>query len=392
MKKNNKIFYGKQFLDNSDIKSVTKALKSNYLSQGPINKKLEEKFKTYFDVKHALTCSSGTAALHLAFLAIGIKKNDYVLMPSVNFIASYNLCKSLGAKIILIDVDCLTGQIRVDEIFKKLKKLKKIKVKAIVNMMNGGYPQNLEDFYTLKNKLNCYLIDDSCHALGANYIYKGKIKKIGSCKHTDISTFSLHPLKSITSGEGGIITTNNSKIADLIKSYRSHGLSKDNKRYWIYSLSNYGFNFRLSEIGASLALSQLRKIHKFIKKRKKIAKIYLKNLSNYKNFIDFPKYQQFENSSFHLLLIHLDFKKFKYDKDHFFQFLNKKDIYPQFHYTPIYRLDKNINVKIKEYPGSEKYLKSAISLPIYYNLNIIDQNYVIRQILNYIKIFKKNKK
>jgi len=389
MKRNNKIFYGKQFIDNSDIKSVNKALKSNYLSQGPINKKLEDKFQNYFNVKHAFTCSSGTAALHLAFLAIGLKKNDYVLMPSVNFIASYNLCKSLGAKIILIDVDNLTGQIRADEILKKLKKLKKFKVKAIVNMLNGGYPQNLEDFYTLKKKLNCYLIDDSCHALGAKYIYKGKIKKIGSCKHTDISTFSLHPLKTITSGEGGVITTNNSRLANLIKSYRSHGLSKDKKRYWIYSLSNYGFNFRLSEIGASLALSQLSKVNEFIKKRKKIAKIYLKKLSNYKNFIHFPEYQQFENSSFHLFLIHLDFKKFKYDKNHFFQFLNKKGIYPQFHYTPIYRLDKNIKVKIKEFPGSEKYLKSAISLPIYYNLNFIDQNYVIKELLNYIKIFTK---
>ena len=221
-------------------------------------------------------------------------------MPSVNFIASYNLCKSLGAKIILIDVDHLTGQIRTDEILKKLKKLKKFKVKAIINMLNGGYPQNLEDFYTLKKKLNCYLIDDSCHALGAKYVHKGKMEKIGSCKHSDISTFSLHPLKSITSGEGGVITTNNYRLANLIKSFRSHGLSKDKKRYWIYSLHNYGFNFRLSEIGASLALSQLSKVNQFIKKRKKIAKFYLKNLSNYKNFIHFPEYQQFENSSFHL--------------------------------------------------------------------------------------------
>lgn len=384
-----KIFYGKHHIDNSDVKSVIKVLKSDFLTKGPEINKLEQKLSKKLNVKYVSVCNSGTAALHLSLLAIDLKKNDYVVMPAINFIASYNLCKSMGAKIILIDVDELSGQMIPNKIIKKIKSLKNVKIKAIINMMHGGYPQYLKEMHKLKNSLKCHLIDDSCHALGAEFKFKDKVYKIGSCKLSDLSTFSLHPVKSITAGEGGIVTTNNKKFYQKIVSFKEHGLERDKKKYWDYKHSNYGFNYRLSEINSALALSQLNKLDKFVKERKRIANFYLKKLSLYKE-IKFPNYELNNKSSYHLFLIHLNFEFLKNNKDYFIKYLNSKKIYPQFHYKPIYRLDNDYRFKKKEFAGSEKYYESALSLPIYYGLKFKEQIYIIRAIINFLKFNKKN--
>ena len=207
-------------------------------------------------------------------------------------------------------------------------------------MMHGGYPQYLKEMHKLKNTLKCHLIDDSCHALGAEFKFKDKDYKIGSCKLSDLSTFSLHPVKSITAGEGGIVTTNNRKFYQKIVSFKEHGLKRDKKKYWDYKHFNYGFNYRLSEINSALALSQLNKLDKFVKERKRIANFYLKKLNLYKE-IKFPNYEHNNKSSYHLFLIHLNFEFLKNNKDYFIKYLNSKKIYPQFHYKPIYSLDNN---------------------------------------------------
>ena len=379
----NNFFYGKHHVDKDDIKSVIRALRSNFLTKGPKTSELEKKLSKKLNVKYVSVCNSGTAALHLSLLAIDLKKNDYVIMPAINFIASYNLCKNMGAKIILVDVDELSGQMKPAQIINKIKSLKKkIKIKVIINMMHGGYPQNLEEMYKLKKVLKCHLIDDSCHAFGAEFKFKDKYYKIGSCKLSDLSTFSLHPVKSITAGEGGIVTSNNKKFYQKIKSFREHGLVRNNKKYWDYKHFNYGFNYRLSEINSALALSQLNKLEKFIKKRKLIVNFYLKKLRFYKE-IKFPDYENKNKPCYHLFLMHLNFEFLKNDKDYFIRYLNSKKIYPQFHYKPIYRLDTNYKFKKKEFVGSEKYYESALSLPIYYDLKLSDQTYIIRNIIKF---------
>ncbi len=380
--------YGNHKIDKSDILNVSKVLKNKFLTNGPIISKFENNLKKYFKVKYALACSSGTAAIHLAFLSIGLKKNDIVIMPSINFIAAYNICEMMGAKIYLADVDEATGQMNHKSLTNTIQNYKLKNIKAVVSMYMGGFPENVKEIYEVKKKYNFFLIEDSCHALGASYYDKTKSYKVGSCRFSDIATFSLHPLKTITSGEGGVITTNNKILASQIKLFRSHGLKKSEKKYWKYSAFSPGLNYRLSELNSALAISQLKRINIFIKKRKKIFESYRKKLKKYEKYISFPKYENSSNSAFHLNIIHFNFSKINGNKDKLIKFLNKYKIFPQFHYIPVYRLKNLKNVNISKYNGSEKYYKTALSMPIYFDLSDKTLSFIINKIIKYLKKYK----
>ena len=319
--------YGKQVIDNSDKKFVIKALSNNLITTGPYVKKFEKSLKKFLACKYSYVCSSGTASLHLSLLSIDLKRGDIVLMPAITFIASFNMAKIMGLKVYLIDVDEYTGQITPDKILNCIKKNKLKKINALITMYHGGYPQNVEKIYELKKKYKFFIIEDACHALGSEYKYKKKFYKIGSCKHSDISTFSLHPLKTITSGEGGIISTNNKKIAKNIELYRNHGISRNKKKYWKYDILKNGFNYRISDINCALGFSQLTKINFFLKKRKQIFYKYVDELSNYSKNLTVQTFDKNIKPSFHLFVININFKKIKKTKDYFIKYFVKKNIY-----------------------------------------------------------------
>ncbi len=376
--------YGKQFIDKNDKISVLRSLSNDLITTGPYVKKFEHKINKYLKCKYSYVCSSGTAAIHLALLSIDLKKDDIILMPAVNFVASYNMAKTLQLKVYLVDVDEYTGQITPNKILECIKKNKLKKIKALILMYHGGFPENPKEFYDLKKKYKFFIIEDACHALGSEYNFKGKYFKVGSCVHSDISTFSLHPLKTITSGEGGIITTNNIKIAKNIRLYRNHGILRNKNEYWKYDVLKFGFNYRLSDINCALGLSQLNKINSFVKKRKKIYEKYIQELKNFNSDLIMPKYSKTIKPSFHLFLINIMFSKIKKNKDHFMKYLVKNNIYAQQHYIPIYKF--KIYKKISNhFSGSEKYFKNSVSIPIFFNLNNDDQNKIIKIIKNYFK-------
>ena len=374
--------YGRQSIDKNDKFSVLNSLSNDLITTGPYVEKLEKQLKTYLNCKYSYVCSSGTAAIHLAMLSIGLKKDDVILMPAINFIASYNIAKIMQLKVYLVDVDEYTGQVTPNKIIECIKKNKLKKISALVVMFHGGYPENITNFFDIKKKYKFFIIEDACHAFGSEYQAKNKFLKTGSCKHADVSTFSLHPLKTITSGEGGIITTNSSKIAKNITLFRSHGISRNKKEYWKYDIIKHGFNYRLSDINCALGLSQLNKINYFLNKRKKIYNKYLKEFNNFNQELKLPKYSKIIKPSFHLFLINISFNKLKKSKDHFMNYLNIHKIMPQQHYIPIYKFsifkEKNFN-----FPGSEKYFKNSVSIPIFVNLNHRDQNKIIKIIKNY---------
>ena len=371
--------YGKQYLDQKDILSVKQSLKEPLITTGKSVKKFENSLSKFLKVKHAITCNSGTAALHLAFMGAGIKKNDVVIMPVVNFISAYNMCKSLGAKIFVADVDSQTGQMTPKFLLECIKKNKIKKIKAILTMYMGGFPENITEFYNIKKLFKCLLIEDACHALGSQYMYKNKLLKIGSCSHADISTFSLHPLKPITTGEGGIVTTKNETIASNIRELRSHGIIRDNKFHWKYNIRTPGYNYRLSDINCSLGLSQLKKINFFLIKRKKIYDYYKENLEGFSNSISFPKYNINNKSSYHLVLINVNFNNTKKNKDKFMSYLYKNNIISQYHYIPInkFKVFNSKNLKLK---SSNIYYMTTLSIPIYQKLNRNVQNFIIKKI------------
>ena len=375
--------YGKQLIINKDKRIVLKSLSNNLITTGPYVEKFEEELKNYLKCKYAHVCSSGTAAIHLAMLSLNLKKNDVILMPAVNFIASYNAAKIMQLRIYLIDVDKYTGQITPNTVIECIRKNKIVNIKALVTMYNGGYPEYLKEFYDLKKKHNFSIIEDSCHALGASYKYKKKFYKIGCCKHADISTFSMHPLKTITSGEGGIITTNKKKYQKILN-YLEIMNSKNKSKHWKYDMLKHGYNYRLSDINCALGFSQLNKINFFLKKRKKIYKKYSVELENYNKNLKVPLYSKIIKPSFHLYVINIEFKKLKKNKDHFIKYLRYNNIIAQQHYIPIYKFSV-YNKQRSGFLGSEKYFKNSISIPIFVNLKKKDQDKIIATIKKYFK-------
>tara|TARA_E500000178_G_C17038379_1_gene764884 strand:- start:10604 stop:11740 length:1137 start_codon:yes stop_codon:yes gene_type:complete len=367
--------YGRQYIDKKDINAVSKVLKNDIITSGNQVLTFEKKLNKYLKSKYSSVCNSGTSAIYLSLLSINLKKNDIIIMPAINFISSFNIAKTIGAKIYLADVDRITGQMTPEHVEECCKKFKIKKAKAIIVMYNGGYPHNAEKFLKFKKKLSCFIIEDACHALGASYRYKNSFKKIGSCSHSDICTFSLHPLKTITSGEGGVVTTNSKYLDEKIKMYRSLGIRRLNNNHWQYDVSLCGFNFRLNEFQSALGISQLSKINLFVKRRKEIAKIYDNELKKVKK-INISKYNTNLIPSYHLYLINSNFSH--NEKNKFFNFMKKKKIMIQYHYIPIYKFS---NFKGK-YIGknAEIYFKSTVSLPIYYELSRTKQNYVINKL------------
>jgi len=376
--------YGQQYIDNKDIKVVSDALKNNLITTGGEVIKFEKKIKNFLNTKFSITCNSGTSALFLALQSIEVKKNDIIIMPAINFIASHNVAKLFNAKIYLADVDKHSGQMSPKNVIDVCKKFNIKKVKAIITMYNGGYPFNANKFKKLKKIYKCFIIEDACHALGATYKNGKKNIKIGSCIHSDISTFSLHPLKTITTGEGGIVTTNSKKLGEKIRILRSLGIEKKNSQHWKYDVNHLGFNFRLNDFQSALGKSQLAKISKFISYRKKIFKNYQKLLGNLEE-INLPKHKNIYQSAHHLFIINLKKPNITL-KEKLIKFMLQNKIFLQFHYIPIYKFKVFKGKFINK--NSEIYYKSAVSLPIYYGLTYKQQSYIVKKIREFFKKIK----
>lgn len=368
--------YGKQTISKKDIKNVNKALKAKYLTNGPIVERFENEFSKKVKSKFAVSCSNGTAALHLAFLAAGIKEHDIIIVPVVNFVSTINLLTMIKAKIFCADVDKFTGRM-TPETLKNCIKVNKIKkIKAVVVMHNGGSVEYFKEFFKLRKKYDFLLIEDACHALGSHY--PNTNFPVGSCKFSDIATFSFHPVKSITTAEGGMVTTNNYKIFQKLTLLKNHGIyrkkSSKKKYEWSYKILFPGLNYRLSDLNSALGISQLKNLKIFISKRQKIAKYYVKffqksELVNCKNFD--------KSSAYHLFIV--NFKNIS--RNQIIQKLFKKKIITQVHYIPAYR-HPYYRKKIKgRFKNAEIYYNTSLSLPIFPDLKIKQ----LKKICNSIK-------
>ena len=381
------INYGKQYLDKKDISAVVSVLKSDWLTQGPKVKEFETSLKNFFGAKYCSVVSNGTAALHLAVKAMGWKKGDYVFTTPNSFLATSNSILYVGAKPIFIDIDPLTFNINVKKLEEKIK-INKKKGRRLVGIIATDYAGQPCDWKLLKiigRKYGLKLINDNCHAIGASF-YKNKKY---ACKYADVVTQSYHPVKNLTTGEGGSILTNHKAIDKKVKLLRSHGvIKKRNKSPWSYEMQDLGFNYRLSDMSCALGLSQLKKVNKFIRKKQKIAQIYDKAFQNIKN-IKIPLIKKNIQHSYHLYPLRIEFDKFKISKESFFRILRKKNINLQVHYIPIFLqpfYKKNFKFNVKDLKNSIKFYKEEISLPIYYSLKRKEINYVINQIKKILKI------
>jgi len=376
------ISYSKQSISKKDIEEVKKVLKSDYLTQGPKVPIFEEKIKKYVGAKFATAVSSASAALHLSCIALGLKKNDFLWTVPNTFVASATCGLHCGAKIDFVDINDDDNNISIEELEKKLKVARKKKKlpKVLVTVHFSGLPVNQEKIYILSKKYGFKILEDASHALGAKY----KNEKVGSCKWSDMTVFSFHPVKPITTAEGGVITTNNKRYFEQVAKLRTHGITKKLnhlkrkiKKKWYYEFQNLGFNYRMSEIHAALGISQLEQLDKFLIKRNKLALRYLKKMKLL-NFI-LPVMDNYKYSTFHLFVIKIDFNKIKISYDKIFDKLISNDLHVNLHYLPVHLHPyfRKLGFKNGDFPVSEKYSKCAISIPIYYQMNNKTQDKII---------------
>ena len=374
----NFIPYGKQTISEDDINSVIEVLESDFLTTGPKVKEFEEKIATYCDAKYCVAVSNGTAALHLASLVL-LEKDDKVLTTPNSFLATSNCILYVNAKPIFVDIK-EDGNIDLDLCEVELKKDSSIKAIYVVHF--SGNPINQAKLKYLKDTYNIKILEDCAHSIGA--VFEGI--KAGSCKNSDISVFSFHPVKQITTGEGGAITTNSKELYEKLLILRGHGMSpRADIAPWFYDMTELGFNYRLTDISCALGLSQLKKLDSFLYLRRSIAKRY----DDFFSEIDFikPLYDFTNNSAYHLYVIKIDFEKLNITKKEFVLRMKENSIGLQLHYIPINKQPyyKNLGYGNEIIPMMDEYYKKAISLPIYPNLSMEEQNYVCEKVLEILK-------
>lgn len=381
------INYGRQNIDNKDIQSVTKVLKSEFLTQGPTVNKFENKLKFLLKAKFAVAVSSGTSALDIAAKVLNWKKNDIVVVSPITFLSSANCIEKTNATTHFIDINYEDYSIDLDKLENALKKFKK-KIKAVIITDYAGHPADWKRLYYLKKKYNFYLINDNCHALGSSI----DGDRGYAIKYADIVILSFHPVKSITTGEGGALLTNNKNFYKKAVLIRSHGIIRSKKLslkhgQWYHEMQNIGSNYRMPDINAALGLSQISKLKKFVKKRNYIANFYDKIFVDTEKFKK-PKVRSKIKHSYHLYPLLVNFDKFKISKKKLFDEFKKYKINLQVHYIPIntqpYYVRK-YGFKKKDFQNSIKFYNQEISLPIYYDLSIKDLDYIkkiIKKIFN----------
>lgn len=382
------IKYASQNIDKEDIKIVSKVLRGNFLTQGPEVKKFEKRLILKTNAKYAISVSSGTAALKIALRSLNLKSNEGVVVPAITFVATINATKDITKNIFISDIDKDTGCMSFEKFLQAVNHAKKknIKIKTLINVHYAGQGQDVLEIFNFCKKNRIKIIEDACHSLGSKYKIGSKIYSVGSCSHSDITTFSFHSIKNITTGEGGCILTNNKKIYQKSLLYRSHGIVK--KNFWIYNASVFSENYRLTDFQCALGTSQLRKLENYKKKKDKVYKYYKKKLEHYKIFMSTINKNSGWNVHWHLFPILLN-KKFIKLKKKLFIFFKENNIQTQVHYIPIYKHSIYKNKFIQGFfNGSEEFYKRELSLPFHTKLTKLDIDYIFN-ILD--KFLSKNK-
>lgn len=379
MAKKSIIPYGHQWIDKDDIKEVVKVLKTDWLTQGPKVEEFEKAVAKYCGAKYGVAVSSGTAALHLAYIAAGIKSGDEIITTPLTFAATSNMIIACGARPVFIDIEKDTLNINPEEIEKKITR----KTKAIVPVDFSGHPCNYDEIIKIAKKHKLLVIEDACHALGAEY----KDKKIGS--FNDMTILSFHPVKHITTGEGGMILTNNKDFYEKLKIFRHHGIvKKPEKGGWYYEIENIGYNYRLTDFQCALGLSQLKKIDGFVKRRREIVATYNKAFKHIKGIITLAE-KDYTESSWHIYPIQVQ----GVDRRKMFEQLQENGIGVQVHYIPLHLQSfykKRFAYKKGDFPIAEKYYEKAITLPLFPGMTDENVKYIIKTIKKINKHCGKN--
>lgn len=373
--------YGRQNIIQTDIDAVVAVLKSDFLTQGPNIPQFEKAFAEYVGVKYAVAVSNGTAALHLNAMVLGVKPGDKVITTPITFVASANCVRYCGGEVVFADIDPETYLLDINHVRKLLEADTKKEIKGIIPVNFAGRVVDMEAFRALADEFGCWIIEDACHSPGGYFTNStGEQVKSGSGRYADLAIFSFHPVKHIAAGEGGMITTNNEELYKHLLNLRTHGIQQDySKRIhddslWYYEMQELGFNYRLTDIQAALANSQLTRAQQGLKRRRELAQRYFNDFEN----AAFIKGQSgvIEGHAYHLYVIEAEKRK------ELHKHLREQNIFAQIHYIPAHLMPyyRDFGWKEGDLPQAEKYYQSCISLPMYTTLTNEEQDFVIETI------------
>lgn len=375
------IRYSEQRIDSKDTKYFTKVLKSKFLTSGKIVEKFERKISYFANSKYCVAVINASSALILACKALDLRKNDIVWTTPITFLSTCSAVEHCGGKVEFVDINKDTFLICEKKLEEKLKKTKKNKLPKIVIVVHlSGHPCNMKKFKYLSKKYKFKIIEDASHALGSSY----QKSKIGSCKYSDITVFSFHAIKIITTAEGGACTTNNNFLYNKIKILRNHGIVRNKEiknsenKYWEYDQKLLGYNFRMNELQAILGISQLKKIKYIIKQRNFFFKFYKKKLKNLP--IKIQSLNKNTKSALHLVIIEIESKI----RRKFFFYMKKNKIGLNLNYKPVFLLSyfrkKKISHYKKNFPNAMYFMNTAVSIPMHNNLNKNKLNFICKKI------------
>lgn len=373
------IYYGHQHITEKDIQAVERVLHSDWLTQGPAIESFEKKVANYCGAKYAVAVTNATSALHIACKAAGLGEDDVLWTSPITFTASANCGRYCGADVDFVDIDDKTYNMNVAELRHKLATAVK-KPKVVIPVHLAGQSCDMEAIKALADEYGFKIIEDASHATGADY----KNTKVGSCCYSDMTVFSFHPVKIVTTGEGGIVLTNNKELYEKLKLYRSHGITRDSDLMtheadgpWYYQQIELGFNYRMTDMQAALGCSQMDSLDEFVARRRYLVKRYNEKLKNLP--LRTPYQDEATNPSWHIYIIRVDFTKVTLSKNEIFARMRDRGIALNLHYIPVHTQPyyQNLGFQNGDFPVSEKYYEEAITLPLYYDLTDEQQDEVI---------------
>lgn len=378
--------YGRQLIDDKDIEKVIEVLKGDYLTTGPYVKEFEDKVTNYVGAKYAVAVSNGTAALHMACYAAGIKEGDEVLVSSITFAASSNCVLYCGGKPVFVDINPETYNIDIEDIKRKITD----KTKAIIAVDFTGQSVDIDKIMEIANEYNLIVIEDGAHSLGSEY----KGKKVGTKAH--MTEFSFHPVKPITTAEGGMIVTDDEDLYEKMMLFRTHGITRnpklmnENHGPWYYEQVDLGYNYRITDLQCALGTSQMDKIDSFVSRRREIVKKYNEAFKNLEEII-IPYEPEYSNSGWHLYVIKVVEEKLKVTRKEIFEALVAENIGVNVHYMPIYLHPyyKELGYEAGQCKNSEALYDRMISLPIHPSMSDSDVLDVVNAVNKVIEYYKR---
>lgn len=373
--------YGKQEITEQDIEVVIEALRSDFLTQGPQIAAFEKEFANYIGCKYAVAVANGTAALHLAAMALGVNSNSRVITTPITFAASANCVAYCGGKVDFVDMDPDTFTIDLNKVESLIKSKPSGTYQGVVPVDFAGYPVDLERLRVIADKYDLWILEDACHAPGGSFIDSTEVdQRCGNGFFAEMAIFSFHPVKHIATGEGGMITTNSETLFNQLLLLRTHGITKDpnllleNHGGWYYEMQTLGYNYRLTDFQAALGSSQLKRASDGIQKRRNLAGRYYEGLKNCP--LALPTVANRFNHAWHLYVIQTERRLELY------KFLHARNIKVQVHYIPVHTMPyyRELGWKSGDFPVAEKFYSMCLSLPIYPSLTEEEQDYVIKSI------------